>query len=110
MPLSRSCRRGFSLLELLAAIIIISIVAGIVLPRISVPAVNAKRAMCKQHRVEINRALESYFVNEGTVLDSTLPLDSPAYFPDGIPRCPVNNTQYIVSATSHRIVKCSCEE
>lgn len=103
-------RKAFSLLELLAVITIISVVAAVVVPRISVSGVAAKKEMCKQHVSEVNRALERYFVQNGTLTTDLAVLNSSDYFPDGVPTCPLLGTSYQVDDNSRRLKPCGCTQ
>lgn len=101
-------RSGFSLLELLAVVTILGVVAAVVLPRISISGVEAKKQMCKQHIAEVNRALERYYVTTGDQLSDTTNLNSADYFPDGVPVCPLNGQAYQIDDVTKRVKPCSC--
>ena len=53
-------RAGFSLLELIAVVTILGIIAAVVIPRISNSSVTAKRQADKQTLAELRTALERY--------------------------------------------------
>ena len=53
--------RGFSLLELLAVVTILGIIAAVVIPRISVSAGTAKANANAQNIAEINSAVERWY-------------------------------------------------
>ena len=97
---------GFTLLEVMLVVILISILAAIVIPRFMVGSKQAKVQSCEMNRAIINTQIEVYYFSEGT-----WPMDSMAdiktnynYFPDGIPTCPVDETSYVLSASPyHRI-------
>ena len=61
----RPARQAFSLLEMLAAVTIIAIIASIVVPRVSLHAFAAKKKACLQYRGDINSALERYLFDNG---------------------------------------------
>lgn len=95
-------RGGFSLLELLAVVTILGIIAVVVIPRISVSAGTAKENANAQNKAEINSAIERYYFEEGkypTKIDD-LATD---YFPDGVPTNPVTEKAYTINATTHRV-------
>ena len=94
-------RNAFSLLELLAVVVILGIIALVIIPRINFSSVTAKENACFQNKAEINSSVERYFFNVGAVpviadLDAT-------YFPDGIPNCPVSGTAYALDGVTGRV-------
>lgn len=98
-------RRGFSLLELLAVVTILGIIALIVVPRITVSSQKAKDEANRQNKSEINAAVERWYFNKGTWPKTDL-TDIGAdtdYFPEGIPTNPVDGSAYALDATTHRV-------
>jgi prepilin-type N-terminal cleavage/methylation domain-containing protein len=98
-------RRGFSLLELLAVVTILGIIAVVVIPRISVSSAKAKTEANNQNRAEINSAVERWYFEKGTWPANDLS-DIGAdtnYFPNGIPTNPVDGSSYSLDAASHRV-------
>lgn len=100
-----SKKSGFSLLELLAVVTILGIIAAIIVPRVTVSSDNAKQKVRDHHKATINAAVERYYVNEGS-----WPADNlndigvdPNYFPDGIPVDPVSGSAYTLNSTTHRV-------
>ena len=97
---------GFTILEVMLVVILISILAAIVIPRFSVSARRAKVQSCEMNRSIINKQVESYYFVEATwpMNDLSDIKVNDNYFPDGIPTCPIDNTSYIlVPAPLHRI-------
>lgn len=99
--LSSKSLRGFSLLELLAVVTILGIIALVVIPRISVSSTTAKNNACFQNKAEINSAVERYYFDNGTVPANLAALNS--YFPDGVPTCPVSSNAYTLDGTTGRV-------
>jgi prepilin-type N-terminal cleavage/methylation domain-containing protein len=97
----RERRKGFSLLELLAVVIILGVIAAIVIPRISYSSVTAKQNACFQNKAEINSAVERYYFDNGALPANLAALS--AYFPDGVPSCPVSGNAYSLDATTKRV-------
>jgi general secretion pathway protein G len=100
----KSKRRGFSLLELLAVVTILGIIAVVVIPRISVSSAKAKTEANKQNKAEINSAVERWYFEKGTwPADnlSDIAADSD-YFPNGLPTNPVDGSAYSLNSTTHR--------
>ncbi|MDX1962083.1 MAG: type II secretion system protein [Pirellulales bacterium] len=98
-------RKGFSLLELLAVITILGIIAVVVVPRISTSSARAKSEADKQNRSEINSAVERWYFEKGTWPANNLS-DIGAdinYFPSGIPTNPVNGKAYTLDGTTRRV-------
>ena len=95
---------GFSLLELLAVVTILGIIAVVVIPRITVSAGTAKTNANQQNIAEINSAVERWYFEKGTWPASDLSdigKDS-NYFPEGVPKNPVSGAVYTLSSTTHR--------
>jgi prepilin-type N-terminal cleavage/methylation domain-containing protein len=100
----RPRRLGFSLLELLAVVTILGIIAVVVIPRISVSSGTAKANANEQNIAEINSAVERWYFEKGTwpANDlSDIATDS-NFFPDGVPTNPVSGAAYSLNATTHR--------
>jgi prepilin-type N-terminal cleavage/methylation domain-containing protein len=102
---SRRRRRfGFSLLELLAVVTILGIIAVVVIPRISTSSAKAKANADKQNRAEINSALERWYFEKGSYpKDLTVIGGDVNYFPNGLPKNPVDDTDYTLNTTTNRV-------
>jgi prepilin-type N-terminal cleavage/methylation domain-containing protein len=94
--------RGFSLLELLAVVTILGVLAVIIVPRISIPGYNAKSKVCDQYVSDINAAIERYYFDNGT-FPTTLGDLTPNYYPEAIPPCPANGAPYAIDGTTHSV-------
>ncbi|QDS99350.1 competence type IV pilus major pilin ComGC [Adhaeretor mobilis] len=97
-----SPRRAFSLLELLAVVTIIGILAGIIVPRASVSSHNAAVKTCSHNRAQLNSALELYNLENGSFPADLATLE-PTHFPSGIPTCPVSGNAYQLDVAGERI-------
>jgi general secretion pathway protein G len=100
-----SSRRGFSLLELLAVVTILGIIAVVVIPRISVSSITAKANVNNQNKSEINSAVERFYFSTGAWPANDLS-DIGAdtnYFPNGLPTNPVDGSAYTLNAATHRV-------
>ncbi len=95
-------RNAFSLLELLAVVVILGIIALVVIPRINFSAATARENACFQNKAEINAAVERYYFDNG-VLPTLVQLDDPAYFPDGLPDCPELAGPYTLDGGTGRV-------
>jgi general secretion pathway protein G len=87
---------GFTLLEIMLIVILISIMAAIVIPRFSTGTMRAKVQACEMNRSIINTSVEVYYFTEATwPMDDLSDIKANAYyFPDGIPTCPVDLVSY----------------
>ncbi|MCH7873080.1 MAG: prepilin-type N-terminal cleavage/methylation domain-containing protein [Planctomycetes bacterium] len=98
-------RRGFTLIEILAVVVILGILAVVVVPRVLTSSATAKTNACYQNKASINTAVEKYYFDTGGwPADALTDIGADAdYFPDGIPACPVDGTTYALSTTTHRV-------
>jgi prepilin-type N-terminal cleavage/methylation domain-containing protein len=101
----RKRRTGFSLLELLAVVTIVGIIAAIVVPRVSVATDTSKSTVDRHCRATINGAIERWFLEKGTwpaadLSDIATDLN---YFPSGLPVSPVDGSTYTMNTSSRRL-------
>ncbi len=95
--------KGFSLLELLAVVVILGIIAAIVVPRVSSSSSTAKQNV-KQHTISsLNSAIEQCYTETGSWPTSLTDM-VPAYLPDGVPAPPDGSPAYTIDATLHRVL------
>mgnify|MGYP001795951741 FL=1 len=102
---NNSRKRGFSLLELLAVITILGIIALVVIPRISISSTIAKQKADAQNKAEINLAVERWYFEKGAwpaVNLSDIGAD-PSYFPHGLPTNPTNGSAYTLDTATYRV-------
>jgi general secretion pathway protein G len=98
-------RNGFSLIELLAVVTILGIIAAIIVPRVSVSSDTAKTQVNAHKKATLNSAVERWYIDQGSwpandLSDIGADTD---YFPDGIPVNPVDGSAYTLDATTHRV-------
>jgi len=102
----RNKKGGFSLLELLAVVTILGIIAAIIVPRVTVSSDTAKQRVMEHHKATINSAIERFYVNTGdwpaNLTDATFSTHID-YFPDGIPTNPVDGSLYTINGTTNRV-------
>ena len=98
-------RSGFSLMELLAVVTILGIIAAIIVPRVTVSSDTAKSKVNAHNKATINAAVERWYIEKGAWPANNLSdIGADAnYFPDGIPTNPVNGSAYTLNATTHRV-------
>jgi general secretion pathway protein G len=102
---STTRRSAFSLLELLAVVTILGVIAAIIIPRVTVSSSTAKLRVRDHHKGTINAAVERYYVDNNAWPANDLS-DIGAntnYFPSGIPTNPVDGSPYTLNATTHRV-------
>jgi len=97
---------AFSLIELLAVVTILGIIAAIILPRVTTTTSVAEEKTCYHNRGQINSLVEQYYMNEGSWPATNLgDIGSDVnYFPQGIPTCPVSGQPYRLDPTTHRVI------
>ncbi len=102
---NRDSRRAFSLVELLAVVTLLGVIAAIIVPRVTLSSTTAKQRVRDHHKATINAAVERYYIDTGSWPANNLS-DIGAnvnYFPSGIPANPVDGTAYALNATTHRV-------
>jgi general secretion pathway protein G len=99
-------RSAFSLLEMLAVVAILGIIAALIVPRFLGSTDATKQATCHHSRAEINIAVEQYYLHTGgwPANDLSDIATDVNYFPNGIPACPVSGEPYRLDPTTHRVV------
>lgn len=104
---NRRNRKGFSLLELLAVVTILGVIAAVVIPRISTSKKGAQEEVNKQNISEINGAVERWYFEKGDwPADDLTDIGKDAnYFPEGLPTNPVDGSAYALDSTTHRVKK-----
>ncbi len=100
----RSVRQAFSLLELLAVVTIMAIIASVIVPRIGYHAFGAKQKACYQYRRDINLAIERYIFENNAPPNKLSDLIDGDYYPNAIPKCPADQTEYKMDLTTYRII------
>lgn len=96
---------GFTLIEVLAVVVVIGIIAAIALPRFLGVKSDAETKSCKGNLASINLQIERYYIANGSWPSKLTTITKGTdYFPDGEPSCPGTGT-YSMSTTTHR---CSC--
>ena len=97
-------RSGFSLMELLAVVTILGIIAAIIVPRVAVSSDTAKAKVNLHNKATINAAVERWYIEKGSwpAADLSDIAADVNYFPSGIPTNPVDSSAYTLNA-NHRV-------
>lgn len=105
MNAHNSSRSGFSLMELLAVVTILGVLAAIIVPRITVTASTANARVDEQNRALINSAVERYHLAEGDwPADDLSDIETNLnYFPLGLPTNPTTGASYTLDPSTHRV-------
>ena len=96
-------RRGFSLLELLAVVTIMGIIAAGVVPRLTQSTNTAKENGALQYRGDLNNALEKYYFDTGAYPSDLDTLYTDGYYPTAIPLNPVTNLPFEIDPVTNRV-------
>jgi general secretion pathway protein G len=99
-------RFAFSLVELMAVVAVVGIVAALILPRVIQNSDHAKEKTCRHNRAEINITVERYYLHTGNWPANDLSDigADPEYFPDGVPICPRSGAAYRLDPATKRVV------
>ena len=99
-------RRGFSLLELLAVVVILGIIAALIVPRVGQSSDTAKEKMLPAQSRRNQHHVEQYYIHNGVwPADNLSDIGADVnYFPDGLPTCPVSGQPYRLDPMTHRVV------
>lgn len=105
MARTKNRRHGFSLIELLAIITILGIIAAIVVPHVALHSDTAKQKLDSHNKATINAAVERWYVEKGAWPAENLSdvAADRSYFPQGVPTNPVNGGAYLLDPQSHRV-------
>lgn len=106
--MSAHCRRkrkGFSLIELLAIVTILGILAAIIVPRLAISSDSQKAREDHHNKATINAAVERWYVEQGTwPAENLTDVGADAsYFPQGLPTNPYNGAAYKLNLATHRV-------
>jgi prepilin-type N-terminal cleavage/methylation domain-containing protein len=99
-------RTAFSLMELIAVVTILGIVAALIVPRINQGTDRSREKSCLHNRAEINITVERYYLHNSVWPANDLSDigSDQDYFPDGLPACPLSGAAYRLDPATHRVV------
>ena len=98
-------RVGFTLMELLAVVMILGIISAMVVARVMFSTDAAKESIAEHHKGTINATIERYYMEQGTwpandLSDIGGDLN---YFPNGVPVNPADGSSYTLDPITHRV-------
>jgi prepilin-type N-terminal cleavage/methylation domain-containing protein len=103
MRLRRQSHFAFSLLELMAAVAILAILAVSIIPRGGAKIATAKKNTCYVNKGEIELQVKLWRRNNAGSYPAANLSDigvNTSYFPQGLPVCPVDGTAYTINTTT----------
>lgn len=95
-------RPGLSIIELLAVLMLLGVLAAMLLSRASSHMDEAKREACLMNKGDIELQVQLWRRNHGSYPAANL-ADVGAdlnYFPEGVPTCPVDGSGYTIDTTT----------
>src|SRR3954453_6007277 len=96
---------GFSLMEIMAAAVILGILAAVIVPRLTSHQDNAKKSACYANKGDIELQAKLWRRNMGSYPAANLSDvgANTTYFPGGLPTCAVDGTSYTIDTTTGRV-------
>lgn len=99
-------KSGFSLLELMAVVAVLGLVAAVIVPRVTDSDESADIAACQVFKGDIEIQAELWLHNTGswpTASMTTIGADT-NYFPEGLPICPVDGSAYSIDTNTGLVI------
>lgn len=98
-------RRGLNLLEVLAVVTLVGILAVVAIPRFANSAIEAKRNACFTNKANIEVQAQLWFRNKADwpAADLGNIMADGTYFPDGAVTCPVDGSAYQFDRQTQRV-------
>ena len=99
-------RVALSLPELMAVLAILAVLAAYIIPRVASHVDEANRNACHTNRGNIELQVQLWRRNAGSLPAADLSDigGDAAYFPEGLPVCPVDGTPYTIDTTTGTII------
>ncbi|MCG8450754.1 MAG: prepilin-type N-terminal cleavage/methylation domain-containing protein [Pirellulales bacterium] len=99
-------RLGYTLVELLTVVTLLGVIATIVITHVTSENSGAKAGACHTYKGDIEIQAEIWMHNRGTWPAGNLAdigADT-AYFPEGLPTCPVDSTAYTIDTATGLVI------
>jgi prepilin-type N-terminal cleavage/methylation domain-containing protein len=99
-------RRGFTLTELMAVLALLGLLAALIVPRVVGHYDDTRRSACELNQGEIELQVKLWRRNHGSYPAADLSNigAAAAYFPVGLPTCPVDGSAYTIDTTSGTVI------
>jgi general secretion pathway protein G len=97
---------AFSLMELMAVLLILGILAAVIVPRMSAHQDKGNKSACYANKGDLELQIKLWKRNKGTYPAANLSdigADT-SYLPGGLPLCPVDGTAYTINTTTGRVI------
>lgn len=107
MPIHKPFKpSGFTLTELMVVLSLLGLLAALVVPRVIGHYDSGKRTACEVNQAEIELQVKLWRRNQGAYPAGDLSNigAAPAYFPQGLPTCPVDGSAYTIDTTSGTVI------
>jgi len=97
---------GLSLVELLASLAILGLLVAIVVPRLTARHSASESAACNTYRGNIEIQAEIWRTDTGSwPLGDLSDIGAHVhYFPEGVPSCPVDGSEYTIDSSTGRVM------
>ena len=97
---------GWTLLELLLAVMVLGVLAWVALPRFSDYASPAKKNACYTLKGNLEVQAQLWYRHKGVwpAADLSDLAADPNYLPEGLPACPVDGSAYTFDPATHRVL------
>ena len=109
----RNKTAGYTLVELMIAVVIIGVLASIALPNYYKTRVGTRKGICMNNLRQIEAAVDRWVfendIDEGHVVTESEEQDIYNYLKNGKPACPAKGTYTITAIGSYPQVTCSVE-
>lgn len=99
--------RGFSLVELLATLAIVALLASMALVRVMDPSTQCAGRACQVNQRDIELQAQLWYREHGVWPANDLSdIGSDArYFPGGLPTCPIDGSSYELDPSTHKVTE-----
>jgi prepilin-type N-terminal cleavage/methylation domain-containing protein len=97
---------AFSLMEIMAVLVILGILAAVMVPRMSAHQDKGKKSACYANKGDVELQVKLWKRNKSSYPVANLSdigADA-SYFPGTLPVCPVDGTAYTIDTTTGRVI------